>query len=195
MRISIILAHPRGGSFCHVLADAAHAALVAGGHQVVFHDLHREGFAPLLTGPEIDLQRSNDPLIQRHCDEVVAADGLVFVHPNWWSQPPAMMKGWLDRVLRPGVAYRAGEGGRPEGLLKAKAAVVINTAATAHADEIARYGDPLDVLWRKCVLGICGVTNVRRLPFGPTQSATADTRAGWIIETEQAMQEAFGASH
>jgi len=43
--------------------------------------------------------------IQRHCAEIRQADGLVIVHPNWWGEPPAMLKGWVDRVLRAGVAY------------------------------------------------------------------------------------------
>ena len=59
------------------------------------------------------------------------------MHPNWWSQPPAILNGWLDRVVRPGVAYefRKDDAGRslPVGLLRARAAVVLNTANVPQA--------------------------------------------------------------
>ena len=66
------------------------------------------------------------PEIARHCAEIAAADGIIVVHPNWWGQPPAILKGWIDRVIRPGVAYEFLDGddgeGVPVGLLKAKTA-------------------------------------------------------------------------
>jgi len=43
--------------------------------------------------------------IKQHCEEIALVDGIVIVHPNWWGQPPAILKGWVDRVIRPGVAY------------------------------------------------------------------------------------------
>ena len=72
--------------------------------------------------------------VQRHCDEISRADGIIIVHPNWWGQPPAILKGWVDRLLRPGVAYEFLEGdkgeGIPRGLLRANCAVVFNTSNT-----------------------------------------------------------------
>jgi hypothetical protein len=46
------------------------------------------------------------PVIEQHCVELSESDGIVVIHPNWWGQPPAIPKGWRDRVFRPGVAYR-----------------------------------------------------------------------------------------
>ena len=82
------------------------------------------------------------------------AQGIVIVHPNWWGQPPAILKGWVDRVLRPEVAYRFLEGdageGVPVGLLKAKAAIVFNTSNTPRRAELASLrrpaGNPLEKL-------------------------------------------------
>ena len=74
----------------------------------------------------------------------------MIVHPNWWGQPPAILKGWVDRVFRPGIAYRFVEGdageGVPIGLLKASAAVVFNTSNTPDARERFAFGDPAAVL-------------------------------------------------
>ena len=93
------------------------------------------------------------------------ADGLVIVHPNWWGQPPAMMKGWIDRVIRPGVAYKFEEGdggeGVPVGLLRAQTAIIFNTSNTPPARELEVFGDPLDNLWKRCILDFCGVKECR----------------------------------
>src|SRR4030042_41176 len=134
MRISLILAHPDRMSFNHALARAAEEELQRRGHEVFFHDLYAELFDPLLTAAEIPEGAALPPAVERHCLELAAADGVVVVHPNWWGQPPALLKGWIDRVVRPGVAYRflEGDGGEgvPQGLLKARAAVVFTKANT-----------------------------------------------------------------
>ena len=130
MQISIILAHPDPGSFNHAIARAAVDRLRGNGHKVRFHDLYAEGFDPLLPASEVPAGAALPPEIEAHCEEIVAADGIVIVHPNWWGQPPAVLKGWVDRVIRPGVAYNFLDGdtgeGIPVGLLRVRAAVVFN---------------------------------------------------------------------
>jgi Putative NADPH-quinone reductase (modulator of drug activity B) len=67
----------------------------------------------------------------------------------------SILKGWIDRVLRPGIAYRFLEGddggGIPEGLLKAKSALVFNTSNTPWERELEAFGDPLERLWKDCI--------------------------------------------
>src|SRR5512140_3600158 len=134
MKISVILAHPDKGSFNHAIAATAVESMRGAGHDVRFHDLYQEQFDPVLSGTEIPLGVPLDKVLESHCQEIAAADGIIVVHPNWWGMPPAILKGWIDRVLRPGVAYRFAEGdqgeGVPVGLLKAQAAVVFNTSNT-----------------------------------------------------------------
>jgi NAD(P)H dehydrogenase (quinone) len=134
MHVSVILAHPDSGSFNHAIAATSVAALRRNGHEVRFHDLYAEGFDPILPRGEIPAGAMLPSDIARHCTEIAEADGIVIVHPNWWGQPPAILKGWVDRVIRPGVAYEflEGDGGEgvPHGLLKAESAVVFNTSNT-----------------------------------------------------------------
>ena len=124
MLISVILAHPDPKSFNHAIAKTAVEAIKANGHRVFFHDLYQEKFDPLLQTKEIAKDAILPAEIKKHCEEIAAADGIVIVHPNWWGQPPAILKGWVDRVIRPGVAYEFLEGdsgeGVPKGLLKAQ---------------------------------------------------------------------------
>jgi putative NADPH-quinone reductase len=190
MTVSLILAHPKPGSFNHALADVCRSALEAGGHVVHFHDLYAEQFDPVMPAAELARDAVLPPEIARHVEEIGTADGIVIVHPNWWSQPPAILRGWTDRVLRAGRAYNFvpdGRGGaKPVGLLRARAALVITTANTPQAREIELYGDPLELTWRRVVFGLCGVTDVRRLAFSPVIVSTPEQRRAWLDETRAA---------
>jgi len=79
--------------------------------------LYLEKFDPILPDSEIPKGAPIDPAVQMHCDEIAAAEGIVIIHPNWWGQPPAILKGWVDRVIRLGLAYEFAEedGGEPSG--------------------------------------------------------------------------------
>ena len=195
MNILIVLGHPDAGSFNAAIARAAKEELEELGHQVMFHDLYREAFDPLMSTEEIPLDGPVDPLIARHCDELAQADGLVMVHPNWWGQPPAMLKGWVDRVFRPGVAYRFLEGddgeGVPEGLLKARLAVVFNTSNTFPEREEAVFGDPLENLWRTCLFEFCGIENFYRRTFSVIVVSSQEQRKEWLEEVRATMRRLF----
>ncbi len=184
MQISVILAHPDPASFNHAIAQVAIAAITANGHTVFFHDLYSEKFDPLLNPNEIAKNVELPPAIKQHCDEIAAADGIVIVHPNWWGQPPAMLKGWVDRVIRPGVAYEflecdKGEG-IPKGLLKARAALVFNTSNTETQREKYFFGDPLGIIWKNCIFGLCGVAGFHRRMFNVIVTSSDTERKNWL---------------
>jgi NAD(P)H dehydrogenase (quinone) len=186
MRISIILGHPNPESFNHALARAVQDQLVKLGHSVAFHDLYAEGFDPNLPIAELGREAELPPLVKKHCEEIVPADGIVVVHPNWWGQPPAMLKGWVDRVLRQGTAYKfqVGDNGEgvPVGLLRAKAALIINTSNTPQERELAVFGDPLENLWNRCIFDFCGVKKVVRRNFAVVIVSTIEERRKWLQE-------------
>jgi NAD(P)H dehydrogenase (quinone) len=187
MHVSIILAHPDPGSFNHAIAAAVVDRLRRNGHVTIFHDLHAEHFDPVLLAGESSRDGIVPPIIEQHCNEIVHADGIVIVHPNWWGQPPAILKGWVDRVLRAGVAYKFIEGdageGVPVGLLKARAALVLNTSNTPPDREKMVFGDPLDAAWKKCIFGLCGVREVHRETFSVVVTSTAAQRRSWLDTT------------
>lgn len=195
MRLLIVVAHPNPASFNHALAHAAASALRTEGHEVQVQDLCADGFDPLMPASEFAKDAPLPPDIARRCAELSAADGLVVVHPNWWGQPPAILKGWLDRVVRPGVAYefRLRADGRPGpvGLLKLRGALVLNTGNTPLETERAVYGDPLENLWKTCVFGLCGIARVERLNFTSVIVSTPEQRARWLAEASAAATSLF----
>jgi len=195
MQLSLILAHPQPGSFNHAIADAASAEARANGHDVRVHDLYAERFDPVLSGAEIPEAAALEPQLALHCREIAAADGIVIVHPNWWGQPPALLTGWIDRVIRPGVAYRfqQGDGGEgvPIGLLRARAALVFNTSNTTAEREREAFGDPLETIWKRCIFGLCGVATVHRETFSVVVTSTPEARAGWLSRVRTAVSRHF----
>lgn len=195
MNVSVILAHPNETSFNHAIAHAAVAQLERNGHVVAFHDLQKEAFDPLLLATEIPRDAVLPEAIKVHCDEIAEADGIIIVHPNWWGQPPAILKGWIDRVIRPGVAYEFVEGdageGVPNGLLKAQAAIVFNTTNTDSERERTVFGDPLEAIWKNCIFGLCGVRNVYRKMFGIIVTSSEQQRSAWLDEVKNTVATCF----
>ncbi|WP_420236489.1 NAD(P)H-dependent oxidoreductase [Telmatobacter bradus] len=190
-KVSIILGHQHEGSFNHAIAELAKKTLEKNGYEVRFHDLYAEKFDALLPHEEIG-GPINDPLVQQHLTEIAEADGIIIVHPNWWAMPPAIMKGWIDRVMRQGVAYRF-ENGAPKGLLKAEHALVFTTSNTPKEVELKWFGDPLENLWTTCILTYCGAKNVKRTNYESVIMSSAEQRTGWLADVEAQVTAAFAA--
>lgn len=199
MKILLIVAHPHKASFNHAIAMACSRALGGNGHEVIAHDLYEEHFDPILPYDEFARDAVLPAEVQRHCVEVSQADGIVIVHPNWWGQPPAILKGWVDKVIRPGVAYEFLEGdqgeGVPRGLLKARCAIIFNTSNTATIRERTLFGDPLETIWRHCVFGLCGVPTVHRRMFNVVVTSSAAERKGWLAEVAATIERFFPKGH
>jgi NAD(P)H dehydrogenase (quinone) len=116
MQVLVVLAHPKGDSYNHAIAERASSALRLSGHTVHVLDLYALGFGAAMTSEERTAYHLDtpilDPLVREHADLVRAAEALVFVYPTWWSGQPAVLKGWLERVLVPGVGFRFNEHGK-----------------------------------------------------------------------------------
>ena len=187
MKVLVIVAHPNKASFNHAIALTCSKTLSDHGHEVIAHDLYDEHFDPILPFGEFPREAALPPTVQRHCDEVSQADGIVIVHPNWWGQPPAILKGWVDRVIRPGVAYEFLEGdtgeGVPRGLLKADRALVFNTSNTGTTREKTVFGDPLQLIWQDCVFGLCGVPKFHRRMFNIVVTSYSSPEKGLAVRS------------
>lgn len=193
MNILIILAHPDKNSFNHAIAETCYQQLKELGHIVVFHDLYAEKFDPLLPTNEIPKNSMTDQTIQNHYRELTESDAIIIVHPNWWGQPPAIMKGWIDRVIRPGVAYEfnADDNGEgiPVGLLKAKTALVFNTSNTSEERENNIFLDPLETIWKNCIFDLCGINQFYRKTFRIVVTSTLEERKVWLQEVKDFLKE------
>jgi putative NADPH-quinone reductase len=114
MRLLLVFCHPCADSFGAALRDAAVAALQAAGHELRQIDLYSEGFDPVLSAAEkrsyLPDTAQNIAGVATHVEALRWAEGWVVVYPTWFYGPPALLKGWLDRVWLPGVAFSLSKG-------------------------------------------------------------------------------------
>ena len=114
MRVLVIYAHPDPDSLNGAIHREILTALSAAGHEVDDIDLYAEGFDPVLSAEE---RRDyfepglNRARVADYAARIEAAEGLVFCFPTWCLGPPAILKGFFDRVMVPGVSFRLEEGG------------------------------------------------------------------------------------
>jgi putative NADPH-quinone reductase len=113
MRALVVYCHPRPDSFTAAVRDVVLERLAAAGAEVRLNDLYARGFNPVLGAAEhaayLD-SPANRAAVARDVEDLLWADTLIFVYPTWWYGLPAMLKGWLDRVLLPDVAFLMPEG-------------------------------------------------------------------------------------
>jgi NAD(P)H dehydrogenase (quinone) len=190
----LIIAHPSAASFSHAMAAVALGVLQTRGYTCYQHDLYAERFNPVQPVVESENSASDDPLVEQHCQQLQAADLVLIFHPNWWSQPPAILKGWIDRVFRLGTAYHYPPGvgfeGVPAGLLRARQALVFNTSNTPEQRELEAFGDPLGSLWQRSVFALCGVQNFQRRMFAPMANSTPQQRQQWLAQVRALVESA-----
>lgn len=188
MIASVILAHPYSQSFNHAIFKTVIKTFNDINVEVYTHDLYEENFNPVLMRQELGSDNSNDFLVNRYANELVESDILVYIHPNWWGQPPAILKGYIDRVIRPPYAYDFPEddsgGGLPIEKLKGKYGIVYNTANTVEERENNYFCDPLDKIWGKCIFGFLGIDKYYRKIFRVIADSTENERIKWLQEIE-----------
>lgn len=158
-RALLVVAHPRPDSLTAQVAERSRRRLEAAGHQVDLLDLYAEGFDPRLTPPDEPDWGNRDKVysaeVRSHMERISAAHTLVVVFPVWWYAPPAILKGWIDRVWNYGFAY-----GRSQPRLAGKRIVWIGLAQGSQADFAAIGADEtIDRQLRAGVSYYCGIEN------------------------------------
>lgn len=116
MEVLVVCAHPQADSFTHAVTAAVEKGCARAGHHATTLDLYALGFRAEMSTAEHRAYHGEqpilDPMVAEHAALVRGAETLVFVYPTWWSQPPAILRGWLERVLVPGVAFHFDDRGK-----------------------------------------------------------------------------------
>ena len=118
MKILLVFCHPCAESFGAAVRDAALRGLAAGGHETRQLDLYTMGFQPVMGADErrgYHTPGENEKPVAEHLELLRWCEGLVFVYPTWWYGPPAMLKGWLERVWVPHATFTMPEDGKAIG--------------------------------------------------------------------------------
>ncbi|MEM9037100.1 MAG: NAD(P)H-dependent oxidoreductase [Actinomycetota bacterium] len=114
MKVLVVHAHPGPDSLSAALRDAAIVGLERAGHEVIRHDLVADGFVAAMSAEERvayhDPHPPPEPIAARYAADVQEVEAMAFVFPTWWFGPPAVLKGWFDRVLVHGVGFDLDDG-------------------------------------------------------------------------------------
>ncbi len=162
MNILLVYAHPNPRSFNRAILETADAALRERGHATRIHDLYQMQFRAALDGEDLLRNWRGDLPVEtrREQDAIRWAQGLVFVYPIWWFGPPAILKGWIDRVFTRKFAFDFGPGGM-KGLLAHERALILNTLGGDEATyQREHWHELLARPITEGVLGACGVRNI-----------------------------------
>ncbi len=194
MRILVILAHPKSDSFNAAVCAALCGGLRAAGHEIDIADLYAERFDPVLQADELEADgrirsREDAAGYQRR---ILRADALALVFPVWWFGLPAILKGFVDRVLREGFAFTFEPGGKVHGLLPHQKALVIGTAgASAAVYRLFRFGRPLRKTLGEWTLKMCGVREVKHVLLHDVANASASGRESYLRKVRRLGQRYF----
>ncbi len=113
MRILVVYAHPCPESFTAAVRDRVLATLQGAGHEIRLLDLYAIGFDPIISAEERRIYHTagrNEAPVADHLAALRWCEALLFVYPTWWYGPPAILKGWLERVWVPHATFRMPEG-------------------------------------------------------------------------------------
>ncbi len=193
MRVVVVVAHPDPSSFTHAIASVAKNALVEGGHAVTILDLYDEEFRTAMSHDERLAYHSDrpilDPLAEQHAGIVKQAEVLVFVYPTWWSMMPAILKGWLERVLVPGVGFVFDEKHHVRrGLTNVHHLIGISTYGARWAHVKAIHDNGRRTLLRALRLNTALLTRRSWLGLYSIDTRTVEQRAAFLERVERKMR-------
>lgn len=187
MHVLVVVGHPLTGSLTHALAHAyADAARAAGAHVRVLdlattpfpHDPARRADLAAHDGTTDHL----DPDVAALVAQVLEADHLVVLHPQWWGTYPAVLTAFLDRVLLPGIAFRYGAGALPRRLLHGRTARTVMTMDAPRAWNALVYRDAAGASLGRATLAFCGYRLVGRTTFPTVRTSTPARRERWLAD-------------
>lgn len=186
----IILGHPRPNSFCSLLADRYLEIARSKGQEVTLLRLHELKFnLNLETGFE-----NSDPLepdLIRAQKLIADSSHIVFIYPNWWGTMPALLKGFLDRVLLPNFAFKYHpEKMMPIKLLKGRTADLIITMDTPPWIYRFLLGSPGLKIMKTSILNFCGIKVKQTVLLGPIRKSDKETLNSYTLKLNQLFKKA-----
>jgi len=194
MRHAVIIAHPNPKSFTHSVAHAYSAAIAAQGHEAVERDLYAMGFDPCLKREEVPTgagyQTSPDAAAERA--RLADVDVFAFFYPWWFNAPPAILKGYIDRIFSTGFGYRPGFGGTEPMLTGRK---LISFSSSGAPDSWVRETGALNNLiagFDRHLAGVCGLQFVDHVHLGGVvPDITEESVQDLLAEVRAAVAQAF----
>jgi putative NADPH-quinone reductase len=189
MRTVIVFNHPYDGSYCSAILQSVAKGLQKANHQVDLMHLDHDGFNPAMSQADLKAfvdHQPIDPQVVDYTERLKKADHMIFIFPIWWDIMPATTKGFIDRVLSPGVAYDH----HPRGfglipLLKnLKSITVITTMNKPKLLYSLLIGNLIRKVMLRSVFKTMGYKNLRWISFTSVKSVSQEKRVTWLNNLE-----------
>lgn len=189
MRTVIVFNHPYDGSYCNAILQSVAKGLQKANHHVDLMHLDHDGFNPAMSQADLKAfvaHKPIDPQVVDYTERLKKADHMIFIFPIWWDIMPATTKGFIDRVLSPGVAYDH----HPRGfglvpLLKnLKGITVITTMNKPKLLYSLLIGNLIRKVMLRSVFKTMGYKNLRWISFTSVKSVGQEKRVRWLNNLE-----------
>lgn len=195
MRTLIVYNHPREGSFCSAVREAVENGLKTGNHEYKVIDLDRDGFDPVMREKDLkafvtagrigeDGLEEVDPLVLRYMKMMRWAEQIVMIFPIWWMTTPAMTKGFIDKVIFPGIVYKMEGGKLVSKLSSLKQVTIITTMNTPSEVYHDIFGNSLEGSLIKGTFNQIGIHDIRWISLNMVKQAGDEKRWVWLDEIE-----------
>lgn len=189
MKVVIVFNHPYEGSFGNAILNAVTKGLKSANHEVDLMHLDNDGFNPVMSKADLKAfveHKPVDPQVIDYNERLEKADHLIFIFPIWWDLMPAMTKGFVDRVLTPGVVYDH----HPRGfglvplLKKLKGITVITTMNKPKIMYSLLIGNLIKKAMLKSVFKTMGYKNLKWISYNMVKSVSQQKRVKWLTDIE-----------
>lgn len=185
MRTAIVFNHPYEGSFCNAILNAVTKGLQKARHEIDLMHLDNDGFNPVMSQADLKAfvaHQPVDPQVIDYNERLKKADHLIFIFPIWWDIMPAATKGFIDRVLFPGVVYDH----HPRGfglvpLLKdLKSVTIITTMNKPGIMYSLLIGNLIRKVMLRSVFKTMGYKNLKWISFTSVKVVSRENRVKWL---------------
>ncbi|MEH2245144.1 NAD(P)H-dependent oxidoreductase [Nostoc sp.] len=186
MNVLIVYAHPNPNSFNHAILDSVVTGLKEADHTPKIKDLYTLSLKITLDAEDLEQivnGKTPDDILKEQQD-ILWAEGLIFIYPIWWYDRPAILKGWIDRVFLQGFAFDTDADGI-KGLLIHKKAIIFQTTGGTEA-MFTHIGTDKDVFRHTMMEGtlqFCGIQNIIYKPFYGVPHISQADREQMLSET------------
>lgn len=189
MKVVIVFNHPYEGSFGNAILNSVTKGLEGANHEIDLMHLDNDGFNPVMSKADLKAFVEHKPVDSQVIDynkRLEKADHLIFIFPIWWDLMPAMTKGFVDRVLTPGVVYDH----HPRGfglvpLLKnLKGVTVITTMNKPKIIYSLLIGNLIKRAMIKSVFKTMGYKNLKWISYNMVKLVSQEKRAKWLTDIE-----------
>lgn len=183
MQTTIIFAHPWHGSFNKAILDAVTRKLDQNGKAYQLIDLNKDGFDPVLHEADLALYskgKTTDPLALRYQEILIETDELIFIFPIWWNNIPAILKGFIDKVMLKDFSYVETSVGLKGKLTQIKKTVIITTSESPTIYINLLKGNPINGTFIKGALKVVGLRNISWYNHDMTTSGSRASKEKYL---------------